>query len=348
MNEISYAESLSLSNRVYLDVRSPSEFAADSVPGAVNIPLFDDAERREVGILYRVAGREDAVIRGTEIAGAKLKGLVGAFLNYRDMNMVILCARGGMRSSSLSSLLSSLGLSVYRLRDGYRGYRRHVFDRVRTMTMPAPLYVLQGLTGTGKTEVLRALPNAIDLEGMAGHRSSVFGGIGLVPATQKRFESLIVERLDSLAGAPWILVEGESRKIGDLHLPERLHEMMRAAPAILIEAPMTRRQDILYAEYHASCDDENIPAIVRGLSSRLGHRQVEELLELYARGELEAFIRIMLEKYYDPLYLHSLERKEYIARIENLDRDRTIREIRGAIASHLEVRSRPREDPPRR
>lgn len=335
MNEISYAESLSLPNRVYIDVRSPSEFAADSVPEAVNIPLFDDAERREVGTLYRAAGREDAVIRGTEIAGAKLKELVGTFLNYRDRNMIILCARGGMRSSSLASLLSSLGLSVYRLRDGYRGYRRHVFDRVRSLTMPAPLYVLQGLTGTGKTEVLRALPNAIDLEGMAGHRSSVFGGIGLEPATQKRFESLIVERLDSLAGAPWILVEGESRKIGDLHLPESLHDMMRSAPAILIEAPMKRRQGILYEEYHGSCDDENIPAIVRGLTSRLGKKQVDELLELYARGDLEAFIRIMLEKYYDPLYLHSLEQKEYIARIENLDRDRTIGEIHRAIANHL-------------
>ncbi|MBN2080472.1 MAG: tRNA 2-selenouridine(34) synthase MnmH [Spirochaetes bacterium] len=338
MNEISYAESLSLPDRVYIDVRSPSEFGADSVPGSVNIPLFDDAERREVGTLYRAAGREDAVMRGTEIAGAKLKELVGAFLDYRDRNMVILCARGGMRSSSLASLLASLGLSVYRLRDGYRGYRRHVFDRIGAMTMPAPLYVLQGLTGTGKTEILRALPNSIDLEQMAGHRSSVFGGIGLVPVTQKRFESLIVERLDALVGAPWILVEGESRKIGDLHMPERLHEMMQSAPVILIEAPMRRRQQILYEEYHGHCDDENIPSIVRGLTSRLGKKQVEELLEIYTRGELGEFIRIMLEKYYDPLYLHSLKEKKYIARIANLERDRTIREIRLAIENHLEGR----------
>ncbi|TFH39302.1 MAG: tRNA 2-selenouridine(34) synthase MnmH, partial [Chrysiogenales bacterium] len=321
--------------RVYIDVRSPSEFEIDSVIGAVNIPLFDDNERREVGTIYRMAGRDDAVIRGTAIAGEKLKELIEAFMRYRDNNIVILCARGGMRSGSIASLLASLGLTVFRLKDGYKGYRRHIVKQTGEMTLTAPLFVLQGLTGTGKTEIIRALPHSIDLEGMAGHRSSVFGGIGLASRSQKRFESLIMGRLDSLHGASHFIVEGESRKIGNLHIPDRFHAMMQAAPVILIEASMERRQEILLREYRDFCDDENIPAIVKSLTMKLGHAQIARLLDLYSRGNLGEFIRILLEKYYDPLYMHTLKRKDCIARIENRGTDAAAAAVQSAIEGYL-------------
>jgi tRNA 2-selenouridine synthase len=337
MNELTFIESMDIPDRVYIDVRSPGEFAADHVAGSVNIPLFDDAERKEVGTIYRLGGREDAIVRGTAIVGGKLSGLVGAFMAYRDRTIVIMCARGGMRSTSLVSLLASLGLNVFKLRDGYKGYRRYVREELGALGPGAPLFVLQGLTGAGKTEIIRRMPHAVDLEEMAGHRSSVFGGIGRAQNSQKRFESLLVDRLRALArgGAPCMVVEGESRKIGNLHLPGTFYGIMRRSPAILIDTPLERRVEIIYNEYHAHCDDENIPAIVRGLESRLGGKNVGRLIALYRAGDIREFIRVMLLTYYDPLYRHTLEHRDYIATIQNLDTSRAVKEVRGSIEEYL-------------
>jgi len=327
MNDITYSESLEIPDRIYIDVRAPIEFAEDHVEGAVNIPLFDDSERREVGTMYRAMGRDSAITRGTAIVGGKLPELVGSFMQYRDRNIVIMCARVGMRSGSLAALLDSLGMPVFRLRDGYKGYRRHVAGQLASILLPAPLFVLQGLTGTGKTEIIRKLPYAIDLEGMAGHRSSVFGGIGIAQKSQKRFESLLCYRIRGLAGAPGIVIEGESRKIGNLHLPPSLYELMRCSPSILIDTPLERRVEIIYNEYHEHCTDDNIPVIVTGLTPKLGKKNADLLIGLYRAGNIREFIRIMLETYYDPLYRHTLDRKEHAAIIRNLDTDETVKQV---------------------
>jgi tRNA 2-selenouridine synthase len=335
MKELSYRESLSIADSVYIDVRSPLEFEADHILGSVNIPLFGDDERKEVGTIYRMAGRNTAIERGTEIVGEKLRDLVKSFMGYQDKNIILLCARGGMRSGSLASLLDSLGLRVFRLAGGYKDYRRYVMEEIESLTMPAPLFVLQGLTGSGKTEVIRKFPWSIDLEDMAGHRSSVFGGIGIVPKTQKRFESLIVDRLRELRGAPCCLIEGESRKIGDLHVPDSLYGLMKDAPIIYLDTPMERRVEIIYNEYHPHCNNENIPAIVKSLSAKLGNATVETLTGLYAAGNIREFIRIMLEKYYDPLYRHSLQRKDFIATVRYATADDAVAEIQERIAAYL-------------
>lgn len=328
MKEVTYSESLEIPDRIYIDVRAPIEFEEDHVEGAVNIPLFDNSERKEVGTIYRMTGRDDAITRGTRIVGDKLPGLVGSFMQYRDRNIVIMCARGGMRSRSLASLLDSLDFPVFRLRDGYKGYRRHIAELLASIRLPAPLLVLQGLTGAGKTEIIRRLPYAIDLEDMAGHRSSVFGGIGIAQKSQKRFESLLCDRVRELAGAPCIAIEGESRKIGNLHLPPSLYGLMKSSPSVLIDTPIERRVEIIYDEYHRHCTDDNIPGIVAGLEPKLGKKNADMLIALYREGNIREFIRIMLETYYDPLYRHTINRKEHVAIITNLDTDESVKLVR--------------------
>jgi tRNA 2-selenouridine synthase len=335
MKEISYIESLAIPDSVYVDVRSPEEYGTDHISGSINIPLFGNEERKELGTIYRMAGREDAIMRGTQIAGKKLKDLVASFLKYQDRAIIVLCARGGMRSGSLVSLLDSIGMNCYKLKDGYKGYRRYAIDQLEPLSVPAPLFVLHGLTGSGKTEIIRSIPSSIDLEDMAGHRSSVFGGIDMVQKSQKRFESLLLDRTRSLSGARYCLIEGESRKIGNIHLPHSLYDLMKASPAIYIDAPIERRVEIIYNEYHLHCNDENIPAIVKSLTPKLGHKNANLLVGLYAEGSIRQFIRIMLEKYYDPLYRYSIGRRDYIAIIQNLDTDQAVKEIHEAVERYL-------------
>jgi tRNA 2-selenouridine synthase len=195
--------------------------------------------------------------------------------------------------------------------------------------------VLHGLTGTGKTAILRRLPNAIDLEGFAGHRSSLFGGMGLEPRTQKMFESLLVARVDELRAAPFVAVEGESRKIGDIHLPSRMLERMRSSPAILVTASMERRVEMLLKEYAPSAGTAEVEAILGVLAPRVGRKTAAALTELYGRGDLGGFAAILLEKYYDPLYGRALEAMEFIARVENSDTAEAARLVREAIERHL-------------
>ena len=317
MKEITYEESLQLNGAVYIDVRAPIEFAQDHIPGAVNVPIFDDGQRKEIGTLYRAAGRDTAIIRGTEIVGGKLRSILEDVKKHSDREIVIYCARGGMRSRSLAGLLDSLGMPVYRLLEGYKGYRGFVNRYFEELEKIPPVFVLQGLTGAGKTLVLHEIQNSIDLEGMAGHRSSIFGAVGLEQRSQKYFESQLLKRLRDLKGEQYIVIEGESQKIGNLHIPDRLFRIMRNSPAILIDTGMEKRIDIIVDEYSESCTEDIIKPLVTSLMTKIGRTATEELLTLFQEGNLREFTRILLEDYYDPRYLHTLKDMKFLAEVEN-------------------------------
>lgn len=327
MREVSYEESLSLPDPMFVDVRAPVEYRADHIPGAINMPVFDDAERALVGTLYRTHGEEAAILKGTEIAGSKLAGMVAEISRMKGRDIVIGCFRGGMRSSTLVSLLDSLGIRVYKLTGGYREYRRYIRRRIEALDIAPALYVLHGLAGAGKTRILRTIANSLDLEAMAGHRSSLFGALGLSPNTQKMFESLLVERVDAIRDLPYVVVEGESRKIGDIHVPPALLGRMARAPAILVRTSIERRVRNLLEEYPHDADPARVRAIVRSLETRTGPRVSRELERLFERGELEEFARLLLEKYYDPLYSYSLNRMTFVSEIENEDTDDAVRQL---------------------
>lgn len=335
ITDITYEESLELKDPAYLDVRSPVEYVRDHIPGSVNIPLFSNDERSEIGTLYRLGGREPAVIRGSRFVGEKLETILGVINNYRDRNIVFLCARGGMRSKSIAALTGSLGFQVYRLSQGYAGYRRYIHDLMESFTITRPLFVLQGLTGVGKTDIISAMENGLDLECMAGHRSSIFGAIGLAQNSQKRFESLLYQRRQELDSADCVVIEGESRKVGNLHVPPALYQQMKSSPTILVTAPIERRIEIILGCYTGNSDMDLIPEITRTLTARLGKKTVDELIDLFSRGDLAPFVEILLTRYYDPLYKHSMGTMDFIAEVVNRDTEGSVSAVKEIISTRL-------------
>lgn len=331
MEELTFEESLSLNNPLYVDVRAPIEFSEDHVPGAENLPIFNDEERKEVGTLYKNAGRESAVKRGTEIGGKRIAEIISPLAEVNDRDIVIYCARGGMRSGAVCSLINSLGIKTYRLINGYKSYRKYVMDQLASLTIKPQIFILQGLTGAGKTEIIRVISNSVDIEKMAGHRSSLFGGIGLNQNSQKYFETLLLARIDELKNKPFIIIEGESRKVGNLHIPDNIFVQMKEAPAILIDTPIERRIEIIRKEYTGFKEDEKIINTVKSMKSRLGSKKTDALIEFYNKGDLDYFIEMLLIDYYDKLYHHSLDKYNYISVIKNSNTEKACKEILDVI-----------------
>ena len=327
MEDITFEESQKINNPLYVDVRAPIEYNEDHIPGAINLPIFNDEERKEIGTMYKMAGKADAVKRGTEIGGRRIVDIINSLTEIKDKEIIIYCARGGMRSAAVASLISSLGIRTYRVIDGYRSFRKMVMDRLSTIEIKPQVFVLQGFTGAGKTEILKVTPNAVDLEYMAGHRSSIFGGIGLQQNSQKRFETLLWQRLEALENEEYVLFEGESKKVGNSHIPENIFRQMRKAPAIYIETPIERRVAIIRKEYTGFNEDERILRTVNTLRTKLGAAKTDSLIDLYNQGDLDEFIKILLLDYYDTLYRHTLDKFEYLARIENIDTAETSRQV---------------------
>jgi len=313
--EINYREALALGNPVFIDVRSPSEFSADHVPGAVNMPVFNDVERAMIGKIYRSLGVSEAVLRGTEIAGERVPAFFGYLINSGKKDVVFYCARGGMRSTALVSLMGALGRRVYKLAGGYREYRCYVRQRLEGLTMPAPVFTIHGLAGAGKTAIVRTVSGGLDLEEMAGHCGSVFGALGRVPVTQKHFESRLLGHLDKPEGRAWIVLEGESRKIGDIHLPARLVRAMSESPAILVEAPLERRVRTILDEYGRDPALPEVAVLLDSIGRGIGKKHMTALREHLARGRLEDFVSLLLERYYDPLYTFGLAKLNVVARL---------------------------------
>lgn len=305
-----------------VDVRAPIEFAEDHLPGAVSVPLLDDRERRVVGTLFRQRGPEPAREWGEARVSRRLEAFTRDLLHGLELPpaqsgsratssapRVVYCSRGGERSNAVARHLRRLGHPVARLRGGYRAYRSLVRERLARCRPPGPV-VLNGLTGCGKTRILREIarlrPGAVvDLEGLAGHRSSLFGDIGLEPVSQKAFESGLARSLADLVG-PWSLFEWEARRIGNREVPKALYEHLRAAPMIQLTATIDQRVELLCDEY---LRHDGIGAIRRRLPDlacypAIGADGVRHLDALLEAGDVEEVAQQLLERHYDPRYRH--------------------------------------------
>jgi tRNA 2-selenouridine synthase len=306
-----------------IDVRSPDEFSAGHIPGAINIPLLENKERQSIGILYKNFGQEKAIAEGYEILDGKLVEMSNHYQKLPPNNPVVAyCARGGMRSQVVTSFLRYLNFDARQLQGGYKTFRNWNLSQLANFRFVCPI-VLYGKTGVGKTLVLDRLENALDLEGMANHRGSIFGGIGKTPVSQKTFEANLLVKLERLDNSKPIYIEGESRKIGDVSIPDPIFIQMKAARAILLEACMATRVQRTITEY-IDKQPEALPAIkstIEQLKKDLGKSPVTRLILLFDQGNYAECFEYILQYYYDKKYAHSLNKIDFIKTIsaENLD-----------------------------
>lgn len=309
IKEISVEEALELSNAVIIDVRSEGEFQEDTIPGAVNIPLLDNVGRALVGTAYKEKGPLEARRLGLELVSPRLPRWVQAVERATPGRRVVLfCWRGGLRSQFAAYILDVMGFAVYRLAGGYKAYRRYV-NQYLNRELPLKAVVIHGLTGVGKTRLLKALAEeklpVLNLEELAQHRGSVFGKIGLPPSPrQKMFESLIVRDLRAAEKKGLFIVECESRRLGNLLVPQSVLAAMEKGYRVLLYDSLENRVRRITEEYTKG-PEQNIPALQKAtaaLAKYLGAQKVEELSQLLARGEFEQVFKYLLIKHYDPLY----------------------------------------------
>ena len=296
-------------NYTFVDVRSPKEFEEDHIPGAVNIPLFSNEERSIVGTIYKKESKDLAIEKGLEIMSDKLPAMIKEYKKIEG-KICIYCWRGGMRSGSITALLKSLKFDVIKLKDGYKDYRRFVREELDKINIPK-FIVIYGLTGSGKTDLLKQVPNSLDLEGLAEHRGSIFGDINLEPNSQKRFESLLLKRLLELQDEKVIYVEGESRRIGRILIHPRVWEHMQKAEKYKLICQDDKRVERIYKEYCHNIDKELFKTKILQIQKFLGKTKAEELIQLLEENKIKKVIEIILLEYYDKLYAHTIENKKY-------------------------------------
>ena len=328
------AEPLTLAGfDVLIDARSPGEFAVDHIPGAVNLPVLSDSERAEVGTIYV----QDSRFKARRVGAAYVARNVAQHIESAmgdwpaSLQPLVYCWRGGMRSNAMAVILAQVGWRTSVLTGGYRTYRRRVVQRLYDGAIGGPVVLLDGPTGSGKTEVLARLPahgiQTIDLEALAAHRGSLFGGQqGQPQPSQKRFESLLLAAMEALDPAQPVVMEAESSKIGQLMVPPAFLSAMDAAPRIVLSASVESRAHYLAATYAAlGQDPEALIALLARIPDRPGLKRLEGWTALACAGQLEALAAALIETHYDPAYRHAARKapEAVMARaaLDHLDAD---------------------------
>ena len=305
-----------------LDVRSPGEYQHAHMPGAVSLPLFTNEERAVVGTAYKQQSREQAIKEGLVFFGPKMRPMVEEveeLLKSRagegetQREIFIYCWRGGMRSGAVAWLLDLYGFKINVLSGGYKAYRNHV---LQTLAAPWKLKILGGYTGSGKTELLQELARrgeaVVDLEGIAHHKGSAFGNIGMPPQpTQEAFENRLALELGKWGTDRTIWMEDESQRIGLVNIPGPLWETMRVSPVVFLDIPFEERLRHIVEEYGV-LDRQRLADAITRISKRLGGLETKIALESLEGGNVEACFSVLL-KYYDKRYGKGLLNRENLS-----------------------------------
>lgn len=320
-----------------LDVRAPKEYGVGHIPQAHSFPIFTDEERAKVGTAYKQQGHDPAVLIGLDLFGPKMSGFVKqAEKLARDRELLVHCWRGGMRSGSMAWLLDFSGFKVHLLQGGYKAYRHLMQEQFEK---PRPLLVLGGLTGSGKTDLLPYLQQlgqqAIDLEGIANHKGSAFGSIGMPPQpSSEHFENLLGMEFLKLQENRPLWLEDESISIGRVQLPKPLYDQMQDSPAIVLEVPRQLRVRKLAEEY-CRTDKTLLEASILKIKKRLGGLATKEALEAIEAGDMEKMVDIALA-YYDKTYTYDLAKKQRVLplHLESLNPEENAQRVLALAKQH--------------
>jgi len=308
-----------------VDVRSPSEFSQGHWPGAINIPIFSDRERETIGKSYKKESRLKAILNGLKVTIpniTKLLGIIDQAITTEkkeaNKSLRIYCWRGGMRSSAFAWLARTIGIKTYLLKGGYKSYRKWVLYQFET---DLPIRLIGGKTGTRKTDLLNNINNenihVIDLEGIANHRGSSFGSLGMEkqPSTQQ-FENILAESLNEFdsSNAIEIWLEAESSNLGKCRIPNMLYSQMQKAPILEIIKTKNERVENLVNLYSQNSQKELENAVER-IQKRLGPQRTKEALLAIKKKEWSKACEAMLD-YYDKCYEYELNKRNNIDSID--------------------------------
>jgi tRNA 2-selenouridine synthase len=299
-----------------IDCRSPAEYAEDHIPGAVSAPVLDDAERAAVGTLYKQVSPFEAKKLGAALVAKNVARHVETLFAGKDRGWrpLVYCWRGGKRSAAMAHILCEVGWDARTLAGGYRGYRKWVVGRLQELPSRFEWRVIHGPTGSGKSRFLGALRRAgaqvLDLEHLAAHRGSVLGNLPDRPQpSQKWFESQLLNELSALEPARTVYVEGESKKIGQLQVPEALISAMRASPCVVLDTALEARVGLLIDEYRHFVEDRlALEVQLDCLVALHGRERIARWKSLAAQGAWREFVALVLEEHYDPAYRRSSQR----------------------------------------
>lgn len=315
---------LQSSGTTVLDVRTPAEYAKGHIPGSFNLPLFDNEERARIGTLYHHAGSDAAILLGMEVVGPRMtEYIVKARSLVSEGRALLYCWRGGMRSNSLGWLLNTAGMECRTLTGGYKAYRNHLLQR---LSEPRHYQLVGGMTGSGKTDLIRALQlvgeQVIDLEKLASHKGSAFGAVGeREQPSQEQFENELFFHWSGLDPARPIWIEDESIQIGKLFIPRPFFGRMKQSPVFELRTSLENRLNRLVRDY-ALADPGILKEVFLKLKKRLGHEKSEEAITALQGGHFRDAAAIALQ-YYDKVYSRQLQEKSkgtvYTFNIEDND-----------------------------
>ena len=299
-----------------IDARSEAEYAEDHLPGAINWPTLNNQERHEIGTLYKQVNPFEARKRGAAMAARNIAAHIEreAMDKPREWKPLAYCWRGGKRSGSLALILDQIGFRTHLIEGGYKAFRAAVVADIPARVAALRFTVICGRTGAGKTRLLHALHaqggQVLDLEALANHRSSVLGAIpGVAQPTQKRFDTLVWDALRRMDPGRTVYIESESKKVGNVFVPEALVQAMRQSPCLNLELPMAERVALLLEDYdYLARNADHFCSRLDVLTELRGHAVIKAWKEKVRAGDLPSVVEDLLVEHYDPVYLTSMQR----------------------------------------
>jgi len=314
-----------------IDARSPAEYKESHIKNATNLYVLDNKQREEVGTLYKKSPFDAKMLGASLISQNIARYLQNELKDITPKTKIfIYCSRGGQRSGSFGIVLANIGFRVYKLKGGYKAYRHEVLNYLENFKQDN-FFVLDGLTGSGKSELIKEFENSIDLEGLANHFGSSFGDINGEQPSQKQFQNSLYDELKRVESYKSVLIEGESKKIGKLHIPSKLYEKMLKAPRIWIDSPMEDRVQRIVKDYQ-NIDEDFFEKAISRIRPYIEKRYIFDIKKAFYREDLHKCAYLLLKNYYDKVYKH---RGNYAVTIKYTTKEETKREIEEFISSYL-------------